>query len=550
MNNFKHLKTLPYFVLAIVSALALTLKLQVFNAGAPYVTIDDYTLFEAGFLVWFGQAPPQRMYIESWIVGLSSILTYLGQLINSGNLDALGLNLVADAYRAFTQNPDDYVKTYRVFMLTFDLATAWLVFLLAKQIFANQVNAAWLAIIPACLYLLSYNTIWCYIVARPDTATAFFAAIGIYYYYASHFGEKKNEFLISAIALGCATGFKLHAALFVVFFILDLIRQLGLITAIKRSVLFGIIAVFIFSVTAGSPLFDPLLYAKLRALNVKDDASPWIQWGEQFFTVFRGTSWLIVPLIISAVIYLLKQKQAKLNPKITSIIFVACLFLLFFLSIRQLRAYWMLPALPLFYIAATYLISTITKPIIVGAVITSLLIIFTAQSYIQSREFEHAHYNQLKDWVKANVNQDDVIYIIGYDTLFLPCNTTCLENRKASLEKMLVDAQKDSESFTHRHIRQWEERSHLMLIDMLNAKSDVGFNYYGLHLTPLTSLQGRVSFSDIKYAVVLQGYSTPDIEPLLDQVTQEFTKVTTVNAPGGKAGTGGLPYDIYVRNSK
>lgn len=547
MNNTRtHI--LPYCALAIISVIALALKLQVFNAGAPYVTIDDYTLYEAGFLVWFGEAPPQRMYFESWLVGISSIATYVWQLLTSGNLDQLGLNLVADAYRAFSQNPNDFVLTYRALMLMIDFATAWCVFLLAQHLLAPHTHARWLAVFSAGLYLFSYNTIWCYIVARPDTVTAFFAVIGVYFYYASNFGERKNAFYVSAIALGCATGFKLHAALFVVFFIVDMIRQLGFYEAIKRAIPFGTIAVFIFAVAAGSPLFDPLLYVKLRALNVKDDASPWIQWGEQFLTALRGTGWLIAPAIFAAAAIALRAKTAPKNPKLISLIFVSCLLLLFFLSIRQLRAYWMLPALPLFYITGAYLLSLIKQKLIVGLIVCSLCGIFITQSFIQSREFDNANYGQLKTWVEKNVAAEDVIYIIGYDTLFLPCNTTCLNNRKASLEKMLADATNQGESFTHRHIRQWEERAYLMLIDMLNTKSDVGFNYYGLNQTPLASLENRVTFADIKYALVLPGYNTPEAEQLLVQIKQEFTLVAMANAPGGKAGTGGLPYDIYVRN--
>ncbi len=539
---------LPYGVLAIISVIAFTLKLQVFSAGAPYVTIDDYTLYEAGFLVWFGEAPPQRMYFESWLVGITSIATYVWQLVVTGNLDQLGLNLVADAYRAFSQNPNDFVLTYRALMLLVDFATAWCVFLLAYHLLAAHTYGRWLAVFSAGLYLFSYNTIWCYIVARPDTVTAFFAVLGTYYYYASNFGERKNTFYFSAIALGCATGFKLHAALFVVFFIIDMIRQLGFYQAIKRAIPFGTIAVFIFAVTAGSPLFDPLLYVKLRALNVKDDESPWIEWGEQFFTVMRGTGWLIAPAIIAAAAIIFRPKTAINNPKIASLIFVSCLFLIFFLSIRQLRAYWMLPALPLFYITVAYLLTQIRHKVFIGIAVCSIYGIFIAQSFIQSKEFDNAHYGELKTWVEKNVAPEDVIYIIGYDTLFLPCNTTCLTNRKASLEKMLAEATEEGESFTSRHIRQWEERAYLILIDMLNVKSDVGFNYYGLNQTPLASLENKVTFKDIQYALVLPGYNTPEAKELLEKIQQEFTRVATANAPGGKAGTGGLPYDIYVRN--
>lgn len=542
-------KYFPYLVLSAVTVIALFLKLNIFDAGAPYVTIDDNTLFNAGFLVWFGEAPPQRMYLESWIVGFSSLLTYIGNLLMAGNIDQLGLNIVADAYRAFLDAPDDYVKNYRVLMLAADLGTAWLVFLLAKHIFAGNPQALWLAVMSASMFLLSYNTLWCYVVGRPDTLTTLFAALGILYYYKSNAGERKNEFYIAAIALGCATGLKLHAALFVTFFIIDMIRQLGFFNALQRAITFGLISVFIFSVTAGSPLFDPLLYVKLRALNIKDDESPWLEWGDQVFTLLRGTGWILAPMIIAAAILALRDKSKKISAPIVSIIFVASLFLLFFLSIRQLRAYWMLPALPLFYIAASYALTRIKNRALAAASVASIFSILLMQTFYQSHEFDNARYDELQSWVKTNVKADEVIYIIGYDTLFLPCNTTCLQNRKYSLEHTLAEGLNKNEPYTHRHIRLWEERASLQFIDMLDVKSDTGFNYYGINGTPLDTLKGRVSFEEIQYALVMQGYTTPESEALLIKIKQDFTKIATANAPGGKAGTGGLPYDIYVRKT-
>lgn len=542
-------KSLPYFFLALVAAVSITLKLHVYTAGAPYVTIDDHTLYNAGFLVWFGEAPPQRMYLESWIVGATSIATYVFKLIATGNLDQLGLNLIADAYRDYINSPDQYVLSYRALMLTVDIATAWLVFVFAKNIFHRQDECYWLAAFTAALFLLSYNTLWCYLVARPDTVTTFFAMLGILFYYKSAFGENRSYLLFSAVSLGCATGMKLHAALFVVFFILDMLRELGIKQAFKRAFYFGLVSVFFFLVAAGSTLFDPLLYIKLRALNIKDDESPWIQWGEQILTQLEGTGWLLSPLVLIGAVYLLIQK--KLNPpaQIKSIILIASLFILFFLSIRQLRAYWMLPALPLIYAASVYLISRLQSNALKYLLIVILGSTFTTQLYLQSREFDNAQYNQLQEWVKQNAAPEDVIYIVGFDTLFLPCNTQCLQNRIVSLERNIQSAITQQENFTSRHIRLWEERVSLMQIDMLEERSDVGFNYYGINATPLPTLAPEVNYADIKIVLAMQGYQSPEATALMQKVEQDFTKVAVANAPGGKAGTGGLPYDIYVRKN-
>lgn len=542
-------KSLPYFFLALVAAVSIALKLHVYTAGAPYVTIDDHTLYNAGFLVWFGEAPPQRMYLESWIVGATSIATYIFKLIATGNLDQLGLNLIADTYRDYINSPNQYVLSYRALMLTVDIATAWLVFVFAKNIFHRQDERYWLAAFTAALFLLSYNTLWCYLVARPDTITTFFAVLGILFYYKSAFGENKSYLLFSAVSLGCATGMKLHAALFVVFFILDMLRELGIRQAFKRVFYFGLVSVFLFLVAAGSTLFDPLLYIKLRALNIKDDESPWIQWGEQILTQLEGTGWLLSPLVLVGAIYLLIQRKLNLPAQIKSLVLIAALFILFFLSIRQLRAYWMLPALPLIYAASVYLLSRLQSSALKYLLIVVLGSTFTTQLYLQSREFDNAQYNQLQEWVKQNAAPEDVIYIVGFDTLFLPCNTQCLQNRKASLERNIQSAITQQENFTSRHIRLWEERVSLMQIDMLEERSDVGFNYYGINATPLQTLAPEVNYADIKIVLAMQGYQSPEATALMQRVEQDFTKVAVANAPGGKAGTGGLPYDIYVRKS-
>jgi len=540
-------KIMPFMIVMLIAAISIILKLHVFTVGAPYVTIDDNTLYEAGFLVWFGEAPPQRMYFESWLAGVTSIFTYLCKLISAGNLDLVSINLVADAYRDFLNHPEQYIYSYRALMLTVDISTAIIIFFFARHIFSTLKNADWLAALSAGLFLLSYNTAWCFLVARPDTITTFFVVLGTFFYFKSNFGENKNYFYGSAIALGIATGFKLHAALFVTFFILDMIRQLGFIVAIKRSIPFGLISVFIFSVAAGTLLFDPLLYIKLRALNIRDDESPWLQWGDQFITALKGTGYIIAPAIIFGIPFYWAKNKSTIPAHIKSILFVAFALLVFFLSIRQLRAYWMLPALPIFYVAAIYLLSTLKNKLITYLLITVTGLMFFYQIYQQSREFDNARYSELSTWVQKNIAEKDAIYIIGYETLFLPCNTTCLKNRKTSLEFLIDQALHSGENYTARHVRLWEERARLEFINMLEVKSDSGFNYYSLNSTPLESLKGAIEFKDIKYVLAMQDYRSTEADKLLLRVQQEFTKVATLMAPGGKAGTKGLPYDIYVR---
>jgi hypothetical protein len=553
MNNLKFLSQrqqsslVPYLCLALLALVSLAFKLSVFKLGAPYVTIDDYTLFNAGFLVWFGQAPPQRMYFESWIVGATSIATYLVQLVQSGHLNQLGLNFIADAYRAFHENPTPFVYSYRAAMLVVDMLTAWLVYQTALVVFASQEKARWLGVFAAGLYLFSYNTIWCNIVARPDTVTAFFAILGLFFYFKSDAANRKGYLYLSAIALGCATGFKLHAALFVVFVVIDLFRQLEWRKAIAVIFPFGLIAVTLFMVVAGSPLFDPLLYVKLRALNAIDDASPWLKWGDQFAVVLRGTGWVITPALIGLGAMII-GKRLPAQPHVRSVFFIALCIMGFFFCIRIMRAYWMLPALPLFYIAASYLLVLIKDKRLRAVFVATCFSIFIGQCYQQVDSFSKAQYNQLQNWVSEHVSTSAPIYIVGYDTLFLPKNSQALANQKRVIERQLEKALADGEDFTSRHVRQWEERSQLQLIDMLNTTSAKGFNYYSLNAAPIEDLQGIVDFSAIQYFVVDPAYKTPEAKAIVEKLQVNFSKVARVTAPGGKAGTGGLAYDIYARN--
>lgn len=541
-------KYTPYLALLCIAAISLILKISVIGVGAPYVTIDDQTMYEGGFLVWFGNAPPQRMYLESWISGASSIATYIFSAWQSGA--SIGLNVVADAYRDFYQNPDPYVTSYRSLALVFDLLTAVFVFLLARTVFSEEKHRDWLTAGSAAFFLLSYNTLWCYVVARPDTLTALFAAAGLYFYYKSSFGERKGFFYTSAIAFGLATGMKLHAAFFVVFICLDLLRVLGLKEGVKSVIPFGLTSVFLFLVGAGMPLFDPLLYIKLRLLNVRDDASPWLEWGDQFFAIFRGTGWLIVPLVLGAAFAAWKSTSWRSRKPIVSIILLALLWLALFASIRQLRAYWMLPALPLFYIAAVYAVSRIPKVWIQSPLAALILVVLGTQLYQEQSSFSSSPFKELRSWVESEIKPNESIYIFGYEALNLPKTTMALNKERALLEEGLSSAVEEGESYTSRHIRLWEERSRLELMNMLNYETETGYSYFSYHRFPLVEVPKRLGWNNVRYILVNGHFdlSSADVVKELD-VTQllkaEFEQVAVLTGPGG--GGSGLQYTAYRR---
>jgi hypothetical protein len=535
-----------YLLLGIVAIFSLLIKLNLVGIGGPYTTIDDYTMFEGGFLVWFGQAPPQRMYLESWLSGLTSIAVYVWQLCSAGELHKIGINLIADAYRSFYENPDPFVKAYRVVSITVDFITAAIVFLLARTIFAGHRHWQWLAAGTAMLFLLSFNTLWCDLVARPDTATTFFTAIGLYFYYQSDFGKHPYLFGLCAMALGAATGFKLHAAFFIVFIIIDLWRISGFKDTIKKSAVLCIVSFAIFLLIAGSPLFDPLLYVKLRLLNIKDDESPWIHWGSQLVVMLRGTGWLVIPLIASVFLFAKRNGTSNSNSKINSVIFLAFCWLLLFAAIRQLRAYWMLPALPLFYCAGMYALTNFHVKIAIPIGII-LIGVFSWQFISQRNELALAQHNELREWVIHNVKPDEPIYIIGYELLSLPKNTLCISKQRQGLEHLLTQSIVDNEPFAQRHARLWEERSALMLMDMLNNHSNIGYEYYTFNNTPLAEFSDIIHIDEMKYIIVQQNFHFPGSNELFEKIKNDFTHVTQVNAPGGKNGTRGQPVDIYIR---
>lgn len=530
-------------LLVLLAITAVSIKLGLINIGGPYTTIDDNTLFNAGFLVWFGEAPPQRVYLESWITGIISLFTYTIHLVSSGNLSHVNIDFVAHAYQHFQQNPSPYILNYRLAMLAVDLATAWAAYQLSKQVLKDQVPN-WLLPLPGILYLLCFNTLWCDLVARPDTVTALLTVLGISQYIKSNYGENKNHFYLSAILLGAATGMKLHAAIFVVGVLIDVVRVKGVKTYFSAIFYYGLLSVFLFCLVAGSPLFDPLLYIKLRLLNIEDDASPWIHSGDQIITLLNGTGWLVVPAVLAAYILLFRGEKPQ---ALKSLAIISGIALIVFASTRVLRGYWMLPALPFFYLLATYAIAQVKQKHIQAVAVTGLLGIFATQLTQQTIHFKNAHHDQLQTWVKNHVKNTDVIYILGYDTLFLPLSQECIQTRIDRINRSFQQSINEKESFTMRHVRLWEERAELKLLEMQQSNKWSGYNYYSLNGMPPNDLDKIVGFNQVKYVLVMKGITNQETAGLLQKVQSDFTLVTEANAPGGKSGTGGLTYQIYKK---
>ena len=530
--------------LAGVFIFSAALKGSLLKIGAPFTTIDDITAYNGGFLVWFGNSPPQRMFLESWVYGLSSLATYLVHLVRVGQLETLGSNLVADAYRHFYNHPDPYVVTYRSLMLLVDLATALLTWRLARLVLADRWRG-WAAALVAGLYLLSYNTVWCNVVARPDTLVTFFSTLGLYWYYKSDFGERPGFFQLSAVALGLAGGLKLHAVFFVVFITLDLLRVYGLRRAWSRIVPFGLIAVFLFLVGTGMLLFDPLRYIKLRMLNVVDDASPWIQWGEQFLAALKGTGWVVLPLVGLGAWQAWRDRSDR---RAGSVALLAVGWMILFLSIRQLRPYWMLPALPVFYLAAVLALTRVRQRAVAMAMVAVLVILCAVQTVHQASVLRGVQHHQLRDWVTTHVDPSEPVFMYGYEALALPRNTVCIRTIGKGLERGLVRDLAEDLPQVERHLKNWEEQSALALFDLLNFRNEAGFSLYSFYRTPLESLTGLITLDDMTWVLAQSGFHPAEGRDLEERLSLEFEPVTTVTGNGG--GGAGLEYTVYRRKAQ
>ena len=534
----------PLILLLLVGLVTFGAKASILDVGAPYVTIDDDTMYEAGFLVWFGQAPPQRMYIESWVSGISSIGTYVARSMASEEGLDVGVNLVADAYRDFYVNPDPYVLTYRVVSFLVDLLTVVFVFLLARLVFTGRPAASWAPYLVTVLYMLTYNTVWSSIVARPDTPTTLLVVIGTWFYLRSRHGERLDLLLFAALFIGLGAGYKLHGAFAAIFGVLDILRVRGLREGWRSMLALGAVSFLFFAVGSGMILFDPLLYAKLRMLNHEHDVSPWIRWGDQFVTVLRGTGWLAIPFAVVGTLGVLREGWRSRSP-LTSVAFMAIGWLLLFASIRQLRAYWMLPALPLFYVVAVQGLAMIRRPVLRFAPAAVLVLVLAWQFTGQVREFATVPYGEIRDWVRANLRPDQSMYILGYEAIALPKSERAREVERIDDERRIRADRAAGMTFTESHVVHWEERASAVLDDMVGPGSVPGFDYHGMHALPPERFDDLFDFSDVDVVLTHERGDVSSAGGLVELVESTFEPVATGIGPGG--GGSGMRYTVHVR---
>ncbi len=542
-GSFSNRKSLILF-LSLIFLASLLLKLANIKVGAPFVTIDDKTTFQGGFMVWFGNAQPQRMYLESWLCGVTSLITYVGKVMAGQTTTGLNSNLVAEAYQDYYGAPDIYAQVYRAFVLLLDMVTAWFVYRLGLLVLGKMWKG-WAAALAAAMYLFSYNTVWCDVVARPDVLVGVFTTIGLYFYYKSDFGEQRSFFWLAAVFLGLGAGLKLHACLFVVFIALDLLRVHGWRKGFPLAIPMVVVAIVFFALAAGMPLFDPLKYVKLRMLNVKDDESPWIKWGEQFYAILKGSGWAVVPLVLLGVVQRISKRELNISDRKFSVTFLAVCWILLFASIRQLRPYWMLPALPLFYIAFLSAMNQLKDIRIRSSIMALVFLIMVAETVIQVQSFHQINYNNLRQWIQQNIEPDEPFYIYGYEAVELPKTFACQETIKTGIQRGFAEDIKAGETHVMRHLKNWEESSTLMLLDMLSGRKDNGFAYYSVFGAPLEKFEGILDLDQMKYVFVQEGFDPREYGVAPDYLENNFKLEADLVGPGG--GGRGLKYKVYIR---
>jgi hypothetical protein len=533
-------------ILLIAFSVAFALKLLNIKSGGPQIMIDDYTLYDGGFLVWFGNAPPQHAYFECWLNGISSLLTFAIKCLYYKQYQLLlTIELVPNAYRDFYNHPDIYYSVYRFLLCLVDLTTAFIVYLSAKLVL-RDLWKDFAAALVAILYLFTFNTYWCLLMGRPDTLVSLFASLGIYYYLKSEYDHRSPYFLFAAAYLGVAAGLKLHGAFFAIFVVLDLLRVRGLKAAIRPTFTLIPIALFLFVVSDGALLFDPLKYVKARLLTFKDDYSPYLYWGQQFLVMLRGSSWIIIPVLLCSIRVLLPKHQHSFDQKLRSIVFISFCWLLLFVLIRQLRAYWMLPALPLFYISSIYVLTTIHHATFKKLLTSSFLLIFFILSISQVQSIYTTEHNQLRNWIFSNVSPNQRFYILGFAVSSLPRNTTCIQYIRTKLTSGLETDINLGLGFTYRHVKNWEENSTLKLFDLLNNVSTTGYIYYDYYNHPLDYYHDIVSLHDMDFIVLQENFPWRNDPNIKDIILNHFSMLAECTAEGGEGY--GMKHWIYRKN--
>lgn len=540
----------PMAALAAAFVLSCALKVTNVGIGGPQFMIDDFTLYEGGFLVWFGQAPPQHAYLESWLCGLVSLAVFGVQTILSGGWAAAREDyFVASALRDFYNAPDAYYAAYRSVLIGVDLVTACVVFRVARQVLEQRVAAVWVAM----LFLFTYNTLWSALVGRPDTLLTCAATVGVYLYLKGTHAGSQSAFWWSAICFGLAAGLKMHGALFTIFAAVDLLRINGVRRGWRVSAGFAAVAFFFFLVADGSLLFDPLKYVKARAATYYDDLSPYIKWGDQFAVMLRGSGWIVMPVAAAGACFALwrrgvnttRLQLAPASPAIQSLAVFALGWLVIFSTTRQLRGYWMLPALPLFYMLAAWHVARWRRPALQAAFMSAACVLMLGQTIVLSARLQRTNLDELRAWVIANVAPGEQFYMLGDSVLRLPRSTEAMRVYRTAYEREIASDIQSGRPFVERQLKNWEELATLRLFDMLGYRNGGGYSFFNYRDVPPDKFSDLISLGRMDYLIVQQQFALSSVPGLEQTLADSFSLVGERRSEGGDGS--GLSHRIYRR---
>jgi len=529
-------------LLAAAAIASIALKAATVHVGAPQFMIDDFSLYEGGFLVWFGQAPPQHAFLESWLCGATALACFAVKTILAGQRLAGGSDyFVTRALRDFYNHPDAYYVTYRSFLIGVDMLTALFVWRLARATLEQLWTAVWVTV----LFLFTYNTLWCALVGRPDTLMACAATAGLYCYVRSEGDSSKGAFWAAAVCFGLAAGLKMHGGLLTVFAAIDLLRRNGLRRGCRRAVPFATVAVAVFAAADGSVLYDPLLYVKARLSTYHDDVSSYLHWGQQFVVMLRSTAWVIAPVALASAVVLLRDARASRALK-TIAVFGAAWLVVFSLT-RPLRGYWMLSAAPLFYILSAAMLARVPRRGLRRMVMAGIAALMAGQTAMAAWQISRIDVGGLREWVAATVKPGERFYIVGDAILRLPKNTETMRVYKAAYEREMAADLEAGRPFVERHAKNWEEAAQLRLFDMLGFHNDGGRAFYSYRDMPPEKYGDLVPLDGMDYLIVQQQFPLEDVPGLDALLLNRFGYVCERRAEGGDGR--GLIVKIYRRRS-
>ena len=208
----------------------------------------------------------------------------------------------------------------------------------------------------------------------------------------------------------------------------------------------------------------------------------------------------------------------------------------------------MLPALPLAYCSAVYALSMLRIRALSTAAYVASISLLLSQSVLQAREFRETPYDQLSHWFRALPDKSTPVYILGFEAVGLPLSGHARVDRQAILREKLEASRRAGDSFTVRHIINWEERSHLLLLDMLDGAEIDGFNYIGFHNSPSIPGKTALDLSNFDYVLLQEYFQLDGAEDSESLLSHHFTHTDTITGPGG--GGRGLKYKVFIRKTE